>query len=99
MKRVTEVLIGVSLLVVSTSVLAQTLSIRGGFTGNWTDPIANRQGIQIEIIDPRRAVVAWFIYDIVRRADLAVRCRRGPGSGHRGRNAALQQRHLPARRC
>ena len=64
MKRVTEVLIGVSLLVVSTSVLAQALSVRGGFTGNWTDPIANRQGIQIEIIDPRRAVVAWFTYDM-----------------------------------
>jgi hypothetical protein len=39
------------------------LSIRGGISGNWTDPVENRQGVQIEVVDDRRAVVAWFTYD------------------------------------
>jgi len=43
---------------------AQTLSLRGGFTGNWTDPVPSRQGVQIEIVDDRRAVVAWFTFDL-----------------------------------
>ncbi|MGK7294746.1 MAG: hypothetical protein ACNS61_02830 [Candidatus Wenzhouxiangella sp. M2_3B_020] len=39
------------------------LTVRGGFSGNWTDPIANRQGVQIEIVDGDTAVIAWFTYD------------------------------------
>lgn len=39
------------------------LSVRGDFSGNWTDPLANRQGVQIEVVDSRRAVIAWFTYD------------------------------------
>ncbi|MDT8451038.1 MAG: hypothetical protein RQ847_12795 [Wenzhouxiangellaceae bacterium] len=39
------------------------LTVRGDFTGNWTDPVANRQGVQIEIVDARRAVIAWFTYN------------------------------------
>jgi hypothetical protein len=42
---------------------AQELSIRGGFTGNWYNPDHDHQGLQIEVIDPRQAVVAWYTYD------------------------------------
>lgn len=39
------------------------LSLRGDFTGNWTDPSPNNQGIQIEVLDNSRAVVIWFTFD------------------------------------
>lgn len=42
---------------------AQELSVRGGFSGNWYNPDNDHQGVQIEVIDPRRAVVAWYTYD------------------------------------
>lgn len=48
-------------------VLAQdsgdSLSVRGDFTGNWTDPVPNRQGVQIQVVDARRAVIAWLTYN------------------------------------
>ena len=37
--------------------------MRGGFTGNWTDPRPNNQGIQIEVLDSERAIVIWFTFD------------------------------------
>lgn len=42
---------------------AQELSIRGGFSGNWYDAENDQQGLQIEVINPRQAVVAWYTYD------------------------------------
>jgi len=39
------------------------LNLRGGFTGNWTDPAPNNQGIQIEVLDNNRAIVIWFTFD------------------------------------
>lgn len=39
------------------------LTLRGGFTGNWTDPTPNNQGIQIEVLDNDRAIVIWFTFD------------------------------------
>ncbi|HKL51109.1 MAG TPA: hypothetical protein VJ908_08080 [Wenzhouxiangellaceae bacterium] len=48
----------------SVNATANELTLRGGFTGNWTDPIKNRQGVQIEVIDARRAVVVWLTYDM-----------------------------------
>lgn len=62
MARITA-LIGAAVLLAASSASARELSIRGGFSGNWSDPIKSRQGIQIEVVDARRAVVAWFTYD------------------------------------
>lgn len=51
------------LLALSFAVKAQEFSVRGGITGNWYDPAQSGHGVQIEVIDHSRAVVAWYTYD------------------------------------
>lgn len=63
MKRIWSGLVMLGALAVTAGAAAQELSIRGGFSGNWYDPEHDHQGVQIEVIDPRRAVVAWYTYD------------------------------------
>lgn len=63
MKRLCFGLTLLSAIAVTTGAAAQELSIRGGFTGNWYDPGNDHQGVQVEVIDGRRAVVAWYTYD------------------------------------
>lgn len=45
------------------AVSTQELSLRGDISGNWFDPARDGQGLQIEVIDARRAVVAWYTFD------------------------------------
>lgn len=42
---------------------AQELSLRGDFTGNWYDPAQSGHGLQLEVIDPRTAVLTWYTFD------------------------------------
>lgn len=63
MKRRLFALVVLGMAGLSLSASAQDLSVRGGFSGNWYNPDNDHQGLQIEVIDPRRAVVAWYTYD------------------------------------
>ncbi len=63
MKRLWFVLLFSAMIGISANGAAQELSVRGGFSGNWYDPDNDHQGLQIEVIDARRAVVAWYTYD------------------------------------
>jgi len=62
MKVIRILLIALSLCALA-PLQASELTVRGGFTGNWSDPEPIRQGVQIEVLPDGRAVVAWFTYD------------------------------------
>lgn len=63
MKRRLFALVVLGMAGLSINASAQDLSVRGGFSGNWYNPDNDHQGVQIEVIDPRRAVVAWYTYN------------------------------------
>ncbi|MEJ8567214.1 hypothetical protein [Elongatibacter sediminis] len=46
-----------------TTAHAQEFSVRGAVSGNWYGPDQSGHGVQIEVIDEHRAVVAWYVYD------------------------------------
>lgn len=50
------------LLLAMQSVASQELTVRGGYSGNWYDPDRDGQGVQIEILEGNRAVVAWYTF-------------------------------------
>lgn len=50
----------------SGSVSAQAgdpLSLRGDFSGTWYDPAQSGHGLNVEVLDRGRAVVAWYTFD------------------------------------
>lgn len=58
-----KLLLACSLLVLPLAAPAQEPSLRGDFSGNWFDPDQSGHGVQIEVINPREAVVAWYVFD------------------------------------
>ncbi|MEX0915970.1 MAG: hypothetical protein WD397_11245 [Wenzhouxiangellaceae bacterium] len=48
---------------VGADAVGNALTVRGDFSGNWTDPVANRQGVQLGVLDARRALVSWLTYN------------------------------------
>jgi len=42
---------------------AQQTTVRGDFSGNWANPQQPGHGVQVAVIDERRAGVIWFTYD------------------------------------
>lgn len=42
---------------------ANLLGLRGWMSGNWYNPGQSGHGVQIELLDNGRAVVAWYTYD------------------------------------
>jgi len=46
------------------AVADDAFSVRGGISGSWFDPDQQGLGMQIEVIDEHRALVAWFTYDL-----------------------------------
>ena len=40
-----------------------SLSLRGDFSGTWYDPAQSGHGLNIEVLDRGRAVVAWYTFD------------------------------------
>lgn len=53
---------------ISTELIAQhipanTPSVRAWMSGNWYNPDQSGHGVQIEVLDNGRAVIAWYAYD------------------------------------
>ena len=42
---------------------AQQTTVRGDFSGNWANPEQPGHGVQVSVVDERRAGVIWFTYD------------------------------------
>lgn len=65
--------VGIGLFLATTPILTTARAsespptLRGGVSGNWADPAFSSQGVQIEIVDKRTAVVAWYTYDTAGR--------------------------------
>ncbi len=57
------VLVLLALPVMAQNVPINVPSVRGDMSGNWFNPEQSGHGVQIEVLDGGRVVVAWYTYD------------------------------------
>ena len=63
MKKTMRSLLSASLVMVGGVCINAQAALPAGLSGGWFNPQASGHGLSVQILDPERALMFWYVYD------------------------------------